>query len=384
MKKTWRWFGDSDPISLSMLRQIGVQAVATSLYHVPSGKIWQTEDIYSLKQKIESFGLTWEVVESLPVHEAIKYNGEQVYRMTDYYKQSLANLAEAGIHVVCYSFTPLVEKVRTDLHFPLVQGSHTLHFDPVRFAYFDTHILQRPYAQHSYTQECLAAVEDLARVITPEEEQQLIGAILLDTQDLVESVLSPVNHFHKLLNHYADIGREQLRRNLINFLQQVVPFAERHGIKLAIHPDDPPFPLFGLPRVVSSMDDFDYILHTVDNYYNGLTFCAGSLAAGLHNDVEDLACRFAERTHFLHLRSIDIHPDGAFSEASHLGGYPNLIKLARLFEIRRPHIPYHIDYGPHILHDLDTAPYNSGYSFLGRMFAFAQMDGVITTINQFD
>ncbi|MDR3129604.1 MAG: mannonate dehydratase [Tannerellaceae bacterium] len=389
MKKTWRWFGTSDPVTLSMLRQIGVQAIATSLHHIPIGKIWQSEDILSLKQQIESFDLTWEVVESLPVHESIKYNGERAPRMVDYYKQSLANLAKAGIHIVCYNFMPLIEKVRTDFYFPLSHGGHTLRFDPVRFAYFDMHILRRPHAQHNYTQECLTAVEDLAQVITPQEEQQLAGTILVKPKDfvpgnLIKGAPTPVNHFRKLLERYGGIGREQLRRNLINFLQQIIPFAEQHGIKLAIHPDDPPFPLFGLPRIVSSVDDLEYILHAVDNYYNGLTFCAGSLAAGLHNDVEALAYRFADRTHFLHLRSVDIHSDGAFSEASPLDGYPNLVKLTRLFETQRPHIPYHIDYGYHILQDLDPTFYNPGYSFLGRMLAFAQIDGVITTINQLD
>jgi mannonate dehydratase len=249
------------------------------------------------------------------------------------------------------------------------------------------HILQRPYAQYNYTQECLAAVECLASVITPQEKQQLTETILIETQDFmygipVKKISTSVSNFSKLLEYYVDTGREQLRRNLANFLKQVVPFAERHGVVLAIHPDDPPFPLFGLPRVVSSVEDIDYILHAVDSHYNGLTFCAGALAAGLHNNVESLARRFAERTHLLHLRSIHLHPDSAFSESSLLDGYPNIIELARIFETQRPLIHYHIDYGHHILQDLDTAPYNPGYSFLGRMLAFAQMEGVITTINQ--
>ncbi|MDR3127574.1 MAG: mannonate dehydratase [Tannerellaceae bacterium] len=380
MKKVWRWFGPSDPIPLAMLPGIGVQGIATSLYRTPIGAVWQTEDILSLKQYIESFGLTWQVAETLPVHESIKYNGERAPRMTDYFQQSLANLSQAGIRTVCYHFTPLIESIRTDFRFPLTNGEHTFNFDPVRFAYFDIRILHRPRAQDNYTQDCLAAVEDLSRIITPEEERQLVQAILSEPRDfeytaLVKGNSTPVNHFHKLLNRYQHTGREQLRNNLTHFLQQLVPFAERYGVKLALHPDDPPLPLFGLPRVASSVDDLGYLLQAVDNYYNGLTFCAGSLASGLHNDVEALSHRFVERTHFLHLHAVEQYADGSFSETPRLDGYPDCSKLIRLFETKSPLIPYRIDHYPHTFHPMDISALHSPVN------TFAQIDKIITAIN---
>ena len=384
MEKTWRWFGKKDNITLPMLRQIGVEGIVTALHDIPNGEIWTSEAILDLKRYIEAAGLRWSVVESLPVSEAIKYAGKNRDLLIENYKISLANLGKAGIKTVCYNFMPVIDWVRTDLEYVWDDGASSSFFDKIRLAYFDNCILKREGAESDYTDEEMRRVRELDKVITENEKDALIDTIIVKTQGFVnqnfkDSEQGPVAVFNRLLALYKGINKEMLRENLQYFLKQILPVCEEYGINMCIHPDDPPYQLFGLPRIVTGMDDIRWILQTIDNPHNGLTFCAGSLSAGLHNDVPCLAEEFASRTHFVHLRSTQAFENGNFIEAPHLAGRGHLIELVRIFEKEKPGLPMRVDHGRLLLDDKDKN-YNPGYSFLGRMFALAQMDGVIATV----
>jgi len=384
MEKTWRWFGKKDKITLPMLRQIGVEGIVTALYELPPGEIWSLDAILDLKRFIESAGLRWSVVESLSVSEAIKYAGENRDALIENYKISLANLGKAGIKTVCYNFMPVIDWVRTDLEHPLEDGSSTIYFDKIRFAYFDCRILKRAGAENDYSDEEMRRVNELDKIITEKEKDSLIDTIIVKTQGFIngnikEGDQNPVAIFRRLLALYDGIDKEKLSQNLYWFLEQIMPVCDEYGVNMCIHPDDPPCQLFGLPRIVTGQDDIRRFLKAVDNPHNGLTFCAGSLSAGLHNDVLLLAEEFAPRTHFVHLRSTHVFDNGSFIEASHLGGRGHLIELVRIFEKKNPGLPMRVDHGRLMLDDKDKN-YNPGYSFYGRMFALAQMDGVIATV----
>lgn len=384
MQKTWRWFGKGDKITLSMLKQIGVEGIVTALHHIPNGEVWSFEAITEMKQYIESFGLKWSVVESLPVSESIKYGGAQRDELIENYKISLANLGRAGITTVCYNFMPVIDWIRTDLAHPWADGTSSLYFDKIRFAYFDCKILNREHAESDYTADELRQVDELDRTITQAEKDELVDTIIVKTQGFVngnikEGDQNPVAIFKRLLQLYNGIDRDGLRENLRYFLAAIMPVCEEWGINMCIHPDDPPYQVLGLPRIVTSAEDIDWFLQAVDNPHNGLTFCAGSLSAGLHNDVPQLARRFASRTHFVHLRSTNATPDGNFIEASHLEGRGHLVDLVRIFEKERADLPMRVDHGRLMLDDADKG-YNPGYSFHGRMLALAQVEGMMAVV----
>lgn len=384
MEKTWRWFGKKDNITLPMLRQIGVEGIVTALHDIPNGEVWTLEAINDLNAYIESFGLRWSVVESLPVSEAIKYAGSDRDALIENYKVSLANLGRAGVRTVCYNFMPVIDWIRTDLAHPWKDGSSSLYFDKVRFAYFDCNILKRAGAEQDYTAEELQKVRELDAVITQAEKDELVDAIIVKTQGFVngnikEGDQNPVAIFSRLLQLYDGIDRDALRENLRYFLTAIMPVCEEWGINMCIHPDDPPRQVLGLPRIITSGEDIEWFLHAVDNPHNGLTFCAGSLSAGLHNDVPELAKRFAKRTHFVHLRSTNVSDDGNFIEASHLEGRGHLIQLIRIFEKENPNLPMRVDHGRMMLDDADKG-YNPGYSFHGRMLALAQVEGMMAVV----
>lgn len=384
MEKTWRWFGKKDKITLSMLRQIGVEGIVTALHEVPNGEIWTVEAINDLKQYIESYGMRWSVVESLPVCEAIKYAGPERDQLIENYKVSLANLGKCGVKTVCYNFMPVIDWVRTDLHHPWADGSSSLYYDRVRFAYFDTRILQRAGAEKDYTEEELRKVAELDKVITEAEKDELVDAIIVKTQGFVngnirEGDKQPVAIFKRLLSLYDGIDRDALRENMRYFLSAVMPVCEEYGVNMCVHPDDPPFQILGLPRIVTNEEDIDWFLRAVDNPHNGLTFCAGSLSAGEHNDTRELARKFAKRTHFVHLRSTAAMSGGNFIESSHLSGRGHLIDLIRIFEQERPGLPMRVDHGRMMLGDEDKG-YNPGYSFHGRMLALAQVEGMMAVV----
>lgn len=367
-----------------MLRQIGVEGIVTALHDVPNGEIWTVEAINDLKQYIESYGMRWSVVESLPVCEAIKYAGPERDQLIENYKVSLANLGKCGVKTVCYNFMPVIDWVRTDLQHPWPDGSSSLYYDRVRFAYFDTRILQREGAEKDYTEEELRKVAELDKVITEAEKDELVDAIIVKTQGFVngnirEGDKNPVAIFKRLLSFYDGIDRDALRENMRYFLSAIMPVCEEYGVNMCVHPDDPPFQILGLPRIVTNEEDIDWFLRAVDNPHNGLTFCAGSLSAGEHNDTRELAKKFAKRTHFVHLRSTAAMPGGNFIESSHLSGRGHLIDLIRIFEQENPGLPMRVDHGRMMLGDEDKG-YNAGYSFHGRMFALAQVEGMMAVV----
>lgn len=385
MEKTWRWFGKKDKITLPMLRQIGVEGIVTALHDVPNGEIWTMEAINDLKSYIESYGLRWSIVESLPVCEAIKYAGAEREQLIENYKISLANLGKCGIKTVCYNFMPVIDWIRTDLQHPWPDGTSSLYYDRIRFAYFDIRILEREGAEKDYTEEELQKVAELDKVITEAEKDALIDTIIVKTQGFVngnikEGDKNPVSIFKRLLALYKDINRDALRENMRYFLSAIMPVCEEYGVNMCVHPDDPPFQVLGLPRIVTNENDIEWFLNAVDNPHNGLTFCAGSLSAGEHNDTRELAKKFAKRTHFVHLRSTAAMQGGNFIESSHLTGRGHLIDLIRIFENENPGLPMRVDHGRMMLGDEDKG-YNPGYSFHGRMLALAQVEGMMAVVD---
>ena len=395
MEKTWRWFGKKDKITLSMLRQIGVEGIVTALHDVPNGEVWTREQIRDLREYIESYGMRWSVVESLPVCESIKYGGPDRDQLIANYKESLRNLSAEGIHTICYNFMPVLDWARTDLAHPNPNGTTNLYFSYSEFAYFDIYIVGRESAREEWAafkvpgidaeRDILAEVEALREKMTPEAEHKLVENIIVKTQGFVSGNIreddeKPVELFKQLLSLYDGITKDQLRENMRYFLSAIMPVCEECGMNMCVHPDDPPFPVLGLPRIVTSEEDIEWFLNAVDNPHNGLTFCAGSLSAGAHNDVVRMAEKFADRTHFVHLRSCNILPDGNFIEASHLEGRGHLVDLIRIFERHeKADLPMRVDHGRTMLGDEDKG-YNPGYSFHGRMLALGQVDGMMAVV----
>jgi len=384
MEKTWRWFGKNDKITLPMLRQIGVEGIVTALHDIKNGEIWTVEAIMDLKNYIESHGLRWSVVESLPVCEAIKYGGADRDRLIENYKISLANLGKCGIHTICYNFMPVLDWARTELDHPWEDGSTSLYFNKVKFVYFDCYILKRKGAEADYSDEELAAAAEMDKHMTEADKAALVDTIIVKTQGFVNGNISekdnnPVELFRNLLSLYDGITPDKLRENMKYFLEQIMPVCEEWNMNMCVHPDDPPMQLLGLPRIVTCDEDIKWFLSAVDNPHNGLTFCCGSLSAGAQNDIPALARKYAKRTHFVHLRSTDVLPNGDFIEADHLHGRANLIEVCRIFEEQNPNVPMRVDHGRTMLGDEDKG-YNAGYSFHGRMMGLAQMDGVMATV----
>jgi len=383
MEKTWRWFGPNDPITLEMLRQIGVEGIVTALHHIPNGEIWTAEEVEKMKQFIESHGLRWSVVESLPVSESIKYGGPDRDALIEKYKVSLANLGKAGVKTICYNFMPVLDWARTDLTYPNPDGTSNLYFNRAEFAYFDIHILKRPGAEADYTADVLERVAKLKASMTPEGENRLVENIIVKTQGFVngnisETDLNPVEKFRALLDLYKGIDADALRANMTYFLNAIMPVCDEYGINMCVHPDDPPMPILGLPRIVTCDADIEAFLNAVPNPHNGLTFCAGSLSAGAHNDVVALARKYARRTHFAHIRICCVLPGGDFKESSHLDS--RLIEIVRIFEKENPGVPMRVDHAPLMLGD-EKMGYNAGYSFHGRMLALGMVSGIMATVN---
>ena len=399
MERTWRWFGKNDKITLAMLKQIGVEGIVTALHDVPLGQVWTREKIHDLREYIESYGMRWSVVESLPVTETIKYGGPDRDVQIVIYKESLRNLAAEGIHTVCYNFMPVLDWARTDLLHPNADGTSNLYFSIPEFAYFDIHILKREGAADDWKnfkvlgpdgqpngRDILREVEELRLTMNPEKDHALVENIVIKTQGFVsgnfkEGDEHPVELFRELLALYKGIDRDKLRQNMAYFLSAIMPVCEECDMYMCVHPDDPPFQILGLPRIVTNDEDIEWFLKAVDNKHNGLTFCAGSLSAGAHNNVVEMARKYASRTWFVHLRSCKVFPNGDFTEASHLGGRANVVELARIFEHENPNLPFRVDHGMTMLGD-ENRGYNAGYSFLGRMFAMGQVQGILATIAQ--
>lgn len=383
MEKTWRWFGPNDKITLDMLRQIGVEGIVTSLHHIPNGEVWSYEEVMKMKNYIEEHGLRWSVVESLPVSESIKYAGPDRDMLIENYKESLANLGKAGVKTICYNFMPVLDWARTDLEYPNPDGTTNLYFNKAEFAYFDCYILKREGAINDYDELTLKRLEEIKKDMTPEGERRLVDNIIVKTQGFVNGNISeddttPVDTFRDLLALYKGIDKDALRANMKYFLEAIMPVCNEYDINMCVHPDDPPLQILGLPRIVTCDEDIKWFLDAVPDSHNGLTFCAGSLSGGAHNDVPQLAKKYADRTHFVHARICNVMPNGDFKESSHLD--PRLIDVIKTFETVRPDVPMRVDHAPLMLGD-EKMGYNAGYSFHGRMLALGMVSGIMAALH---
>lgn len=391
MEQTWRWFGPEDAVTLAAARQAGATGIVTALHHIPYGEVWTTGEIEKRKAEIEApgFGLTWSVVESLPVHEAVKLGSGDLDPIFANYRQSLRNLAACGLRTVCYNFMPVLDWTRTQLDAPVIGGAKALRFNIHEYVAFDWLMLERPGAADGHAPEILARARAWFDASTEADRARLLANIMAGLPGAYDRYDIP--GLRALLARYAGIDAEALRANLARFLKAVVPTAEEVGVNLCIHPDDPPRPLFGLPRIVSTGEDLEAILAMVDSPANGITLCSGSLGAHPGNDVPAIAKRVAPRIWFAHLRNVVKDADGSFMEGEHLGGDTDMVALIDVLlaeEDRRRKtgtmpcmIPLRPDHGHEILDDIGK-PSHPGYPAIGRLRGLAELRGVMTALER--
>ncbi|RMI04985.1 mannonate dehydratase [Cellulomonas triticagri] len=382
MEHTWRWFGDRDPITLAEVRQTGATGVVTALHDIPNGGVWPVEAIRERQAVIEAAGLVWSVVESVPVHEDVKRGGPLRDRAVAAYQQTIRNLAACGIDLVCYNFMPVLDWSRTDLAYPLDDGTWALRFDADQLAAFDLFLLRRPGAAAEYDAEQTARARAVLDGLDEAGRARLVDTILLGLPGSEERY--SLDEFRAALAAYDEVDADTLRGNLTSFLREVVPVAEEVGLRLAIHPDDPPRPLFGLPRVVSTAEDAQHLLDAAPSPASGLTMCVGSYGSRADNDVVAMTERFAERIYFAHLRSVTLQDGGrSFYEAPHIAGDADMVAVigALVAEERRrereggPRLPMRPDHGQRMLDDQARETY-PGYSLIGRLKGLAELRGV--------
>ncbi|GGF28113.1 mannonate dehydratase [Aliidongia dinghuensis] len=387
MEQTWRWFGPEDAITLPEIRQTGATGIVTALHHIPYGVVWSVEEIEKRKAMIEAAGLRWAVVESVPVAEPIKLGGGDLQPLYENYRQTLRNLAACGIDTVCYNFMPILDWTRTQLYYPLATGGSALRFNAHEYAAFDVYMLERQGAEAEHSPEVLKRAKAWFDAASESDKDKLLACIMSGLPGAYERYDVP--GLKRVIDTYRDITADDLRQNFASFLREVIPTAEEVGVRLGVHPDDPPRPIFGLPRVVSNEEDLAFIVGAVDSVANGLTLCTGSLGAGPANDLPKIARRFASRIHFVHLRNVAKEPDGSFMESNHLGGDVDMVAVVTeiLEEQKRRkdrndarwRIPFRPDHGHELLTDVGRKTH-PGYPLVGRLKGLAEVRGVMTAV----
>ncbi|HZH95367.1 MAG TPA: mannonate dehydratase [Flavisolibacter sp.] len=376
MEQTWRWFGPADPVSLADVKQTGATGVVTALHHVPHGEVWTVDEVQKRKHEVENMGLTWSVVESITVHESIKTRTGAYREYIEKYKTSIRNVAQCGIPVITYNFMPVNDWTRTSLNYKMPDGSLALYFNWVDLAVFDIYVLKRKGAAAAYNDAVQGEAEKRYHSYSKKELEDLAGVVMFGIpgeEKITEAAML------KKLEAYTDINRNALQENLCYFLSEISPVAEECGVKLAIHPDDPPFPILGLPRIVSSMDDFNYFLNNVPSAANGVCFCTGSLGASAGNDLPAMVKELGSRIHFVHLRNVKKDEAGNFFEADHLDGdadmYAVMKELLQIQQEQKTSLPFRPDHGHQMLDDLKKVT-NPGYSAIGRLRGLAELRGL--------